>query len=136
MLKKFSKVRIFSNIQRQDIYPLLGIVSEEQNYFNGTLLNKVADEKRSEGEMEDTNIMEDAEDTEDIERVEEVERMKSIEITGQYVLNNHRWIKVVDKNFDGVQKLVNDITKFNDKLPIHELGKIIQNQQYILNNQK
>ncbi|POG79087.1 hypothetical protein GLOIN_2v1808840 [Rhizophagus irregularis DAOM 181602=DAOM 197198] len=69
-------IEFFNIVQRQGIYPLLGMVPEEQNYFNGTLLNKVAGEKRSEGEMEGTNITEGAEDTEDVEGVEEVERMK------------------------------------------------------------
>ncbi|GBC30961.2 ATP-dependent DNA helicase PIF1 [Rhizophagus irregularis DAOM 181602=DAOM 197198] len=92
-------IEFFNIVQRQGIYPLLGMVPEEQNYFNGTLLNKVAGEKRSEGEMEGTNITEGAEDTEDVEGVEEVERMKA-----------------VDKNFDGVRKLVNDITKFNRRI--------------------
>ncbi|CAB4494833.1 unnamed protein product [Rhizophagus irregularis] len=117
-------------VQRQGIYPLLGMVSEEQNYFNGTLLNKVAGEKRSEGEMEGTNITKGAEDTEDVEGVEEVERMKEnkeqkfqeIEsyldqaisiVCEQHALNNYKWIKA---NFDGVRKLVNDITKFNRRI--------------------
>ncbi|RGB39977.1 hypothetical protein C1646_753890 [Rhizophagus diaphanus] len=64
---------------------------------------------------------------------EGVERMKGIEITGfkeiesyldqaisivreQHALNNHRRIKAVDKNFDGIRKLVNDITKFNSRI--------------------
>ncbi|EXX72007.1 hypothetical protein RirG_073390 [Rhizophagus irregularis DAOM 197198w] len=105
-----------NSVQRQGIYPLLGMVSEEQNYFNGTLLNKVAGEKRSEGEMEGTNITKGAEDTEDVEGVEEVERMKEnkeqkfqeIEsyldqaisiVCEQHALNNYKWIKA---NFDGV----------------------------------
>ncbi|CAB5356722.1 unnamed protein product [Rhizophagus irregularis] len=117
----------------QGIYPLLGMVPEEQNYFNGTLLNKVAGEKISEGEMEGTNITEGAEDTEDVEGVEEVERMKEnmeqkfqeIEsyldqaisiVREQHASNNYKWIKAVDKNFDGVRKLVNDITKFNRRI--------------------
>lgn len=78
-------IEFFNSVQRQGIYPLLGMVSEEQNYFNGTLLNKVAGEKRSEGEMEGTNITKGAEDTEDVEGVEEVERMKGIEITGVFL---------------------------------------------------
>ncbi|CAB4392891.1 unnamed protein product [Rhizophagus irregularis] len=126
-------IEFFNSVQRQGIYPLLGMVSEEQNYFNGTLLNKVAGEKRSEGEMEGTNITEGAEDTEDVEGVEEVERMKEnmeqkfqeIEsyldqaisiVCEQHALNNYKWIKAVDKNFDGVRKLVNDITKFNRRI--------------------
>jgi len=31
----------------------------------------------------------------------------------QHASNNYRWIKAVDKNFDGIRKLVDDITKFN-----------------------
>ena len=31
----------------------------------------------------------------------------------QHISNNYKWIKAVDKNFDGIRKLVNDITKFN-----------------------
>jgi hypothetical protein len=33
----------------------------------------------------------------------------------QHALNNHKWIKAVDKNFNGIRKIVNDITKFNRK---------------------
>jgi len=31
----------------------------------------------------------------------------------QHALNNHKWIKAVDKNFDGIRRVVDDITKFN-----------------------
>ena len=34
----------------------------------------------------------------------------------QHALNNYKWIKAVDKNFDGVRKIVNDITKFNKRI--------------------
>ena len=34
----------------------------------------------------------------------------------QHLLNNHKWIKAVDKNFNGVRKVVNDITKFNRRI--------------------
>jgi len=34
----------------------------------------------------------------------------------QHALNNHKWIKAVDKNFDGVRRVVNDITKFNRRI--------------------
>ena len=34
----------------------------------------------------------------------------------QHTLNNYKWIKAVDKNFDGIRKLVNDITKFNRRI--------------------
>jgi len=34
----------------------------------------------------------------------------------QHTLNNHKWIKAVDKNFDGIRKLVNDINKFNRRI--------------------
>jgi hypothetical protein len=34
----------------------------------------------------------------------------------QRASNNYRWIKAVDKNFDGIRKLVNDITKFNRRI--------------------
>ena len=34
----------------------------------------------------------------------------------QHALNNHKWIKAVDKNFDGVKRVVNDITKFNRQI--------------------
>ncbi|CAB4433674.1 unnamed protein product [Rhizophagus irregularis] len=55
---------------------ILFLVSEEQTYFNRTLLNKVAGEERSEGEIEGINITEDAENTDNVEGVEEAERMK------------------------------------------------------------
>jgi len=34
----------------------------------------------------------------------------------QHILNNHKWIKAVNKNFDGIRKLVNDINKFNRRI--------------------
>ena len=34
----------------------------------------------------------------------------------QHISNNYKWIKAVDKNFDGIRKLVNDITKFNRRI--------------------
>ena len=34
----------------------------------------------------------------------------------QHILNNHKWIKAVNKNFDGIRKLVNDINKFNKRI--------------------
>ena len=34
----------------------------------------------------------------------------------QHAANNHKWIKAVNKNFDGVRKLVNNITKFNRRI--------------------
>jgi hypothetical protein len=34
----------------------------------------------------------------------------------QHALNNHKWIKAVDKNFDGIRKVVNDVTKFNRRI--------------------
>ena len=40
----------------------------------------------------------------------------SIIVREQHLLNNHKWIKAVDKNFNGVQNVVNDITKFNRRI--------------------
>lgn len=34
----------------------------------------------------------------------------------QHTLNNYKWIKAVDKNFNGVRKVVNNITKFNKRI--------------------
>jgi hypothetical protein len=34
----------------------------------------------------------------------------------QRALNNYKWISAVDKNFDGVRKIVNDVTKFNRRI--------------------
>ena len=34
----------------------------------------------------------------------------------QHALNNYKWIKSVDKNFNGIRKVVNDVTKFNRQI--------------------
>jgi hypothetical protein len=37
-------------------------------------------------------------------------------VNEQHALNNHKWIKAVDKNFNGIRRVVNDVTKFNRKI--------------------
>ena len=44
-----------------------------------------------------------------------LDRVMSI-VREQHALNNHKWIKAADKNFDGIRKLVDDITKFNRRI--------------------
>ena len=34
----------------------------------------------------------------------------------QHALNNYKWIKSVNKNFNGIRKVVNDVTKFNRQI--------------------
>ena len=34
----------------------------------------------------------------------------------QRASNNYKWIKAVDKNFDGIWKIVNDVIKFNRRI--------------------
>ena len=34
----------------------------------------------------------------------------------QHALKNYKWIKAVDKNFDGIRRVVNDVNKFNRRI--------------------
>ena len=67
-------VEFFNSVQRQGIYPLLGMVPQGQNHnhFNEILLNEVINKEES------------AEGTEDAEGVENVrgERINDVEIIG------------------------------------------------------
>ncbi|PKC16446.1 hypothetical protein RhiirA5_407044 [Rhizophagus irregularis] len=56
-------------------------MASQNNLGSITLLNKVAGEERSEGEIKGINITEDAENTDNVEGVKEAERMKGVEIT-------------------------------------------------------